>query len=139
MLSDTPLDAITMDLRRRLFWVFASFEYGVSHVLGRPSGFSTIDAYIDVEFYSAADDKDITFEGIRPGAQPSPKKLISMHFFRLRRLQAQIRQTMYQNPRPTPVDDRDPWFQDMNEKIDNWLAGAPNQLGILTNDWFLHR
>lgn len=26
MLSEVPLDPITMDLRRRLFWVIASFE-----------------------------------------------------------------------------------------------------------------
>lgn len=137
-LSDTPLDPLTEDMRRRLFWVFASFEYGVSHVLGRPSGFSTIDAYIDVEFYSDVPDQNISREGIIPGP-PCPKKLVSMHFFRLRRLQAQIRQTLYQNKRPTPADDKDPWFKEMDEKILNWLKSAPTEMGALTKDWFKSR
>ncbi|KAF8461867.1 fungal-specific transcription factor domain-containing protein [Kalaharituber pfeilii] len=139
-LSDVPIDPITMDLRRRLFWVVASFEYGLSHVLGRPSGFATMDGYVDVKFYEPVEDKYITKDGILP-APPSPKKLISMHFFRLRRLQAQIRQTLYQNPRPTPKDDTDPWFAEMYAKIEAWRQAAPvsDHGSGLTNDWFIHR
>ncbi|KAF8454189.1 fungal-specific transcription factor domain-containing protein [Terfezia claveryi] len=139
-LSDVPLDPITMDLRRRLFWVIASFEYGLSHVLGRPSGFATMDGYVDVKFYEPVEDQYITKDGVLP-APKSPKKLISMHFFRLRRLQAQIRQRLYQNPRPTPKDDTDPWFSEMNAKIEAWRKAAPisDHGSGLTNDWFIHR
>ncbi|RPA77054.1 hypothetical protein BJ508DRAFT_213158, partial [Ascobolus immersus RN42] len=140
LLGDPPPDPLTEDLRRRLFWTIASFEYGVSHILGRPSGFATVDAYIDVKFYQPVQDKYITREGVVEGAPPCPLKLISMHFFRLRRLQAQIRQTLYQNPRPSPRDDRDPWFQEMKAKVEKWMSDAPGgrKAGI-TRDWFMHR
>lgn len=99
-------------------------RYGLSHVLGRPSGFATVDAFVDVRFYEQVDDQYITAEGVLPGP-PSIKKLVSMHFFKLRRLQAQIRQALYQNPRPEPKDDKDPWFAEMYAKIDKWRADAP--------------
>ena len=105
-------------------------------MLGRPSGFATMDGYVDVKFYEPVEDKYITKDGILPAPQ-SPKKLISMHFFRLRRLQAQIRQTLYQNPRPTPKDDTDPWFSEMTDKIEIWKKAAPisDHGSGLTSDW----
>ena len=95
-----------------------------------------MDGYVDVKFYEPVEDQYITKAGLLP-APHSPKKLISMHFFRLRRLQAQIRQTLYQNPRPTPKDDSDPWFADMYAKIDDWKQKAPTKGhgSGLTNDW----
>ncbi|KAI5805924.1 fungal-specific transcription factor domain-containing protein [Geopyxis carbonaria] len=124
MLSETPLDPITKDMRRRMFWTLASMEYGLSQVLGRPSAFATSDAHIDVKFYEPVDDRYITAEGILP-APHSTKKLISMHFFAMRRLQAEIRHTLYQNPRETPKTDKDPWFQQMFEKCAKWKASCP--------------
>lgn len=124
MLSEHPLDPITKDMRRRLFWTLASMEYGLSHVLGRPSAFATSDAHIDVQFYEPVDDRYITAGGILPGPK-STKKLISMHFFAMRRLQAEIRQTLYQNPRETPKTDDDPWFAQMYEKCVQWKNSCP--------------
>ncbi|RPB13304.1 hypothetical protein P167DRAFT_535008 [Morchella conica CCBAS932] len=140
MLSENPLDCITKDMRRRFFWSLASMEYGLSHVLGRPSSFATADSFVDVGFYETVDDTCITVEGILPGP-PSPKKLISMHFFRMRRLQAEIRQTLYQNPRENPKSDEDPWFHEMSAKLDNWRATCPqnDQGSGMSYDWFDHR
>lgn len=167
MLSETPLDCITKDMRRRFFWSLASMEYvtnrllwgtpwsslleymsgldcwcrlryGLSHVLGRPSSFATADSFVDVGFYETVDDACITVEGILPGP-PSPKKLISMHFFRMRRLQAEIRQTLYQNPRENPKSDEDPWFHEMSAKLDNWRATCPqnDQGSGMSYDWWV--
>jgi hypothetical protein len=140
MLSDRPLDPITKDMRRRLFWTLASMEYGLSHVLGRPSAFATSDAYVDVKFYESVDDTCITAEGILPGPV-SGKKLISMHFFCMRRLQAEIRRTLYQNPAKTPKTDQDPWFVQMYGKCVKWEASCPvdDEGSGLSELWFLHR
>ncbi|CCX15424.1 fungal-specific transcription factor domain-containing protein [Pyronema domesticum] len=140
MLSERPLDPITKDMRRRLFWTLASMEYGLSHVLGRPSAFATSDAYVDVKFYEPVDDVYITAGGILP-APPSRKKLISMHFFEMRRLQAEVRRTLYQNPAATPKSDQDPWFIQMKEKCDKWKASCPNddEGSGLSERWFNHR
>ncbi|KAG0634442.1 fungal-specific transcription factor domain-containing protein [Tuber brumale] len=140
MLSATPLDPVTKDMRRRWFWTSASMEYGLSHVLGRPSAFATADAFVDVRFYEPVDDVYITAGGILPGPV-SVKKLISMHFFRMRRLQAEIRQTLYQNPREHPKNNSDPWFAQIHAKLDNWRASCPvdEHGGTMNPDWFDHR
>lgn len=111
-------------------------RYGLSHVLGRPSSFATADSFVDVKFYTAVDDAFITACGILPGPD-SPKKLISMHFFRMRRLQAEIRQTLYQNPRDSPKSDQDPWFQQMSRKLDHWRQTYPqnDQGSGMSYDW----
>ncbi|RPA91233.1 hypothetical protein L873DRAFT_1714976 [Choiromyces venosus 120613-1] len=137
MLSATPLDPITKDMRRRWFWASASMEYGLSHVLGRPSAFATADAFVDVEFYEPVDDVYITAGGILPGPV-SIKKLISMHFFGMRRLQAEIRQTLYQNPREHPKNNSDTWFAQIHAKLDNWRTSCPvDENGSTMNpDWY---
>ena len=104
--------------------------------MGRPSAFATADAFVDVGFYEPVDDVYITAGGILPGPV-SVKKLISMHFFRMRRLQAEIRQTLYQNPREHPTDNSDPWFAQIHAKLDNWRASCPvdEHGGTMNPDW----
>ncbi|KAF3931950.1 hypothetical protein ABW20_dc0101474 [Dactylellina cionopaga] len=135
-----PLDPLTIDMRRRLFWVTSSMESGLSHILGRPSGFCTGDTFTDVQFFQPYDDSLITSEGILPG-MVSTKKLVSMHFFRMRKIQSEIRLGLYQNMRETPKDDQDPWFKQMHAKLDNWVNTAPgNGEGSgLSQEWFRHR
>ncbi|KAF3940368.1 hypothetical protein ABW19_dt0202539 [Dactylella cylindrospora] len=135
-----PLDTLTVDMRRRLFWVTSSMESGLSHILGRPSGFCTGDTFTDVQFFYPYDDSLITKDGLLPGPV-STKKLISMHFFRMRRIQSEIRLGLYQNMKETPRDDQDPWFKQMRAKLDNWVNTAPgNGEGSgLSQEWFRHR
>jgi hypothetical protein len=111
-------------------------RYGLSHVLGRPSAFATADAFVDVEFYEAVDDAYITADGILPG-KVSTKKLISMHFFRMRRLQAEIRQTLYQNPRDYPKSNTDAWFVQIQANLDKWRASCPrdSRERTMNPDW----
>lgn len=115
-------------------------RYGLSQVLGRPSAFATSDAHIDVQFYEPVDDKYITAGGILPGPY-SQKKLISMHFFKMRRLQAEIRHTLYQNPRESPKSDDDPWFAQMLQKCNDWRASCPHddEGSGFSKSWFNHR
>ncbi|KAK6530191.1 hypothetical protein TWF694_003558 [Orbilia ellipsospora] len=135
-----PLDPLTIDMRRRLFWVTSSMESGLSHILGRPSGFCTGDTFTDVQFFQPYDDELITKDGILPGPI-STKKLISMHFFRMRRIQSEIRLGLYQNIKETPKDDQDPWFKQMRVKLDAWVESSPgNGEGSgLSQEWFRHR
>ncbi|EPS36154.1 hypothetical protein H072_10342 [Dactylellina haptotyla CBS 200.50] len=135
-----PLDPLTVDMRRRLFWVTSSMESGLSHILGRPSGFCTGDTFTDVQFFQPYDDSLITKDGILPGPI-STKKLVSMHFFRMRRIQSEIRLGIYQNLKATPKDDQDPWFKQMRSKLDEWVESSPgNGEGSgLSQEWFRHR
>ena len=120
-----PLDAVESDLRRRLFWITFSMELGLAHSLGRPSAFSISHDHVDMNPFFMVDDKNIRPTGVVPGSPISMKKRIAMHFQRMRLLQLEIRRTLYLCKRPTPVDDSDPWFFQMEAKLNEWMANCP--------------
>jgi hypothetical protein len=121
----THLNTLEVDMRRRLFWIITSMEYGLAHSLGRPSAFGVTVDHIDVNFFELCDDRFITSGGLLSGHQPVMKKCISIHFFRMRLLQAEIRRTLYLKKRDSPVNDQDPWFSNMQRKLDEWVATCP--------------
>lgn len=123
------LDPLEIDMRRRLFWIVISMEFGLSHSLGRPSSFSVSHDHINVKFFELIDDRYITRDGILPGGKPILPKCIAIHFFKMRLLQAEIRRTLYLNKRDTPLDDQDPWFSQMLAKLDYWVASCPKNDG----------
>ncbi|PYI12394.1 hypothetical protein BO78DRAFT_392253 [Aspergillus sclerotiicarbonarius CBS 121057] len=136
--SGQLLDPLEIDMRRRLFWIVISMEYGLSHSLGRPNCYSVCHDHIDVKFFEPVEDRFITRDGFLPGAKIILPKCIAIHFLKMRLLQAEIRRTLYLNKRDVPVDDQDPWFLQMLEKIDNWVASCPKNDGGsgLSEKWF---
>jgi hypothetical protein len=120
-----PADPLEVDMRRRLFWSILTMEYGLSHSLGRPSHFATRREHIDVGYCQLVDDAYITKERIEPAAQPSLKKWIAIHFFKMRLLQLEIRRKLYQKKRNEPKTDQDPWFAEMQAKIEAWRDTSP--------------
>ena len=139
--SGTRPNALEVDLRRRLFWIITSMEYGLAHSLGRPSAFGVTVDNINVNFYELCDDRYITADGLLAGHHPIMKKCISIHFLKMRLLQAEIRRMLYLKRRETPVHDQDPWFHQMLAKIDNWVRDCPkNDEGSgLSETWFIGR
>jgi hypothetical protein len=123
--NNQPLDSIEIDLRRRLYWICLSMEFGLAHSLGRPSAFAVTYDHIDIQPFLMVDDQYITTSGIIPGSPLSMKKRISMHFIKMRLLQLEIRHTLYRRKRKTPANDQDPWFIQMEAKIEDWLASCP--------------
>ena len=123
--SGAQYNRLEVDMRRRLYWITLSMEYGLSHSLGRPSSLGISVEHINVNFYEMCDDRFITSEGILPGAHPVMKKCISMHFFRMRLLQAEIRRMLYLKKRDYPTSDQDQWFHDMRAKLDHWMESCP--------------
>jgi hypothetical protein len=135
-------DCLEIDMRRRLFWCTFVMELGLSHALGRPSILATHQDHIDVEFFEAVADEYITPEGVLPGApRPSLKKWIAIHFFKMRMLQLEIRRKLYQKKRPTPKDDKDIWFLQMNAKLETWRDASPtkDEGSGLNKVWFIGR
>jgi len=129
---------LEIDMRRRLFWIITSMEYGLSHSLGRPSAFGVGVDNIDVGFFQLCDDKFITPDGLLPGHHAVMKKCIAVHFFKMRLLQAEIRRKLYLKKRESPLTDQDPWFQSMLSRIDSWVRDTPkNDEGSgLSPAWF---
>lgn len=131
-------NCLEIDMRRRMFWCIWVMEGGLSHSLGRPHSLATGREHIDVGFFETVADEHITPEGIVPGApQPTLKKWIAIHFFKMRLLQHEIRKTLYLKKRPTPKDDQDPWFHQMLAKCEAWRDASPNNDGGtgLTKVW----
>lgn len=135
-------DFLEIDMRRRLFWCTLVMELGLSHALGRPSILATSREHLDVAFFETVSDEYITPEGILPGAPRSTlKKWIAIHFFKMRLLQLEIRRKLYLKKRPHPNDDQDPWFQQMNAKLEAWRDASPNsdEGSGLNKIWFVGR
>ncbi|KAI1482023.1 fungal-specific transcription factor domain-containing protein [Daldinia eschscholtzii] len=117
-------DPLTLDMRRRLSWIVSNLELGMAHVMGRPNGFAKSDDINDVRFFETVNDANIREDGIIPGP-PDERKLVAIHFCKMRQLQAEIRRILYEKKYPEPKDDRHPWFGVMEAKMDQWLKESP--------------
>ncbi|KUI68985.1 Positive regulator of purine utilization [Cytospora mali] len=131
------IDPLQMDMRRRLTWIVTGNELGLAHAMGRPNGFAKGDDFMDVQFFEAVDDEYITEDGIRPGP-PSEKKLVAIHFCKMRIRQAEIRRNLYEKKRPEPRDSNSPVFIDMERKIKDWIDSAPQE-PVWCKPWFTGR
>ncbi|KAK3317968.1 fungal-specific transcription factor domain-containing protein [Apodospora peruviana] len=119
-------DPQTLDMRRRLSWIVTTNEFGLAHTMGRPSGFAKSDDLMDVRFFETAEDQNITPEGIRPGPV-CEKKMVAIHFCKMRLLQAEIRRVLYEKKRPKPNHESDPWFIEAERRIEEWRDAAPEK------------
>ncbi|KAH8665772.1 fungal-specific transcription factor domain-containing protein [Tricladium varicosporioides] len=128
------VNPIQMDMRRRLSWIVLSMELGLAHSMGRPNAFATGEDHVDVGFFEAVDDEYITADGILPGPV-SEKKSVTIHFLRMRLLQAEMRRVLYQKKRREPANEDDPWFAEMEKKCKDWLDASP-QSPAWSKPWF---
>lgn len=118
--------ALQLDLRRRLSWIIRSLEFGLSQTMGRPNAFAQSHDEVDVGFFSALDDENITEEGLLPGPE-SEKKVVAIYACKMRMLQAEIQRVLYERHRNGPSDDSHPWFASMEQKIQAWVDAAPEK------------
>lgn len=117
---------LNLDMRRRLSWIVSTFELGLSHSMGRPNGFAKTDDIVDIKWFETVPDANISENGIIAGP-PDEKKLVAIHFCKMRLLQAEIRRTLYEMKRPEPRNAQHPWFADMEAKMDQWLRSCPEK------------
>ncbi|KAK7943417.1 uncharacterized protein PG986_012530 [Apiospora aurea] len=117
-------DPLTLDMRRRLSWTITAFEFGLASSMGRPNGFAKSDDIVDVKFFESAKDENITEHGILQGPADE-KKLIAIHFCKMRLCQSEINRVLYEKKQPEPRDERHPWFAAMETKLDQWLDASP--------------
>ncbi|KAF5025014.1 hypothetical protein F66182_2882 [Fusarium sp. NRRL 66182] len=116
--------AKTIDMRRRIVWTVAAMEYGLAHSMGRPNSFATGDDRLDVEFFATVEDENITDQGIQSGP-PSERKLVAIHFYKMRMCQAEIRRTLYEKKKAEPKNDLHPWYARVEKMNKEWLDTSP--------------
>ncbi|KAK7219810.1 hypothetical protein V2G26_007813 [Clonostachys chloroleuca] len=122
--ADSP-DALTLDIRRRTFWVAYSMDRNISISQGLPSCLS--DGAIDVKFPTGVDDHLIKPEGIETSDEKlSGSKLVSIHLFRYRQIQSEMRMVLNEKPPPPygPVN-MEQWQQRMRDRINRWFETTP--------------
>ncbi|KAG6001825.1 hypothetical protein E4U21_003787 [Claviceps maximensis] len=117
-------DAQTIDLRRRLVWIVAMMDFGLSYFLGRPNGIATGNDRLDVPMFADVADECITTNGIAASAK-SDRKAVAIHGFRSRELQEEIRRTLYEQKRLEPTNDSSPWYDSMEKRLKAWADSAP--------------
>ncbi|KAI2624779.1 hypothetical protein GGS21DRAFT_532041 [Xylaria nigripes] len=119
-------DPLTLDMRRRVSWIVNTQELGLSHCMGRPNGFAKTDDMVDTKWFETVADANISETGIVPGP-PDERKLIAIHFCKMRLLQSEIRRTLYEMKRPEPRNSEHPWFAAVEARMDQWLKTSPAQ------------
>lgn len=119
-------DPQALDMRRRVSWIVTTQEFGLAHTMGRPNGFAKADDAMNVKFFEAVVDENITPEGIRSG-KPCERKMVAIHFCKMRLLQAEIRRVLYEKKRPEPAHEAHPWFVQMEQRLKDWLDACPEQ------------
>ncbi|KAF5011879.1 hypothetical protein FDECE_2012 [Fusarium decemcellulare] len=121
------LDPLTLDTRRRTFWVAYMMDRNISVALAMPIFLS--DGAIGTEFPTDVEDKYITADGtLLLDARVSASKEITLHLLRYRQIQSQIRTVLGEKSSPYFNDvaiDETQWQQQMRQRIDSWYRGGP--------------
>jgi hypothetical protein len=94
--------------------------------MGRPNGFAKTDDIIDIKWFETVADENISENGIVPGP-PHERKLVAIHFCKMRLLQAEIRRILYEKKHSEPRNSQHPWFAAMEAKMGQWLKTSPEK------------
>ncbi|SCV99544.1 LAFE_0A05490g1_1 [Lachancea fermentati] len=121
-------EPFTRDLRRRLFWSTYSLDRQICAFFGRPFGIP--DENVTAEFPSSLDDALITtaadniedYSFVKSSV--ASYKSISLAFFKIRKIQAQIVQVLYapHGTYPQEFTDLEQWRSVMNHEINTWYS-----------------
>jgi hypothetical protein len=118
-------DPVALDERRRLFWCTYSLDRQVCVYIGRPFGIS--DDAVKVPYPVDVDDECITVNGILPSPLGRiSSRTISLHMFRIRQLQSEIQQILYQTTEvPRRFSSLENWRRDMEARLQHWCDTVP--------------
>ncbi|KAK5033616.1 hypothetical protein LTS07_003921 [Exophiala sideris] len=122
------VDPLTLDNRRRTFWVAYAMDRNVSIALGLPLCLS--DGAITAKFPSQENDECITPDGIGAVDVTAPKpKRVSIHVFRYRRIQSEMQTVLYeeQSVAAYPPIDLSRWQKQMHNRIQRWYNDTPRR------------
>ncbi|KIW47019.1 uncharacterized protein PV06_02633 [Exophiala oligosperma] len=126
-MTPEPMDFLTVDARRRAFWVAYAMDRNISIALGLPSCLA--DGAITTKFPSIENDEFITADGVIPSDafHPRPKR-VNYHVLRYRQIQSEMRTTLYERaPVACGPVDLDRWQQDMRSRIQAWYDETPRK------------
>lgn len=128
------------DLRRRLFWCAYSLDRQICIYLGRPFGLP--EESITTKFPVDMDDCLINVDElydytIQSNSLPS-YKTISINFFKIRKIQAEVLQVLYFSSSQLPRQDinLNQWKERINNQLENWFKLIPLKTSRKSNSDF---
>lgn len=128
--SHSEYDPATLDLRRRLFWCTYALDRQVCVYLGRPVGIpehsikvalpSELDDALIIDSSFGTPPQGVIDYSLEKSNAPS-YKIISLAFFKIRRLQTEIQQILYDcAPVGRQYASLDEWRSSMAMRLDAW-------------------
>lgn len=115
--GDQRMDALTMDVRRRVFWCTYEMEIASSGALLRPSAFYNMQ--IDIPFPAEVDDSSISMSGI--DVNGCAAKLASRRIWQFRQIEAEIVSVLFHQGEISPCyTTPGAWMNDVETRINNW-------------------
>ena len=115
-LDALPLDYLTTDLRRRIFWSAYCFDRSTCSALQRP--LTIPDATIDADFPSVFDDEHIRPDGIDSTGRKT--KWHMLKWIQFRQLQAAMVEVHFQNKALDTGMSWDDWLSSMEQRLRTW-------------------
>ncbi|KAK4685133.1 hypothetical protein P7C73_g5030, partial [Tremellales sp. Uapishka_1] len=130
------LDALELDMRRRLFWCTYKMDRLLSQSLGRPP--SMPDGFINVPMPSPLHDIDIHPGHFGPlTGDPCSYKAVFLHTTELRKLQSEILEHTYGiHSMGGGTGPKQEWFDDCFDRLRKWLATIPEPRGTVSPEGF---
>lgn len=130
--SQPMYDPYTLDMRRRLFWCTYAIDRQVCVYLGRPFGIP--EESIKVPFPSQLDDTLISEDDYSDlndiqsdlSRKAPSYKIISVSFFRIRKIQAEIQRILYDCAAlPREYNTIEEWRTAMGQRLEAWHSSCP--------------
>ncbi|ODN93409.1 fungal specific transcription factor [Cryptococcus wingfieldii CBS 7118] len=129
------LDALELDMRRRLFWCTYKMDRLLSQSLGRPP--SIPDGFINVPLPSDLHDIDIHSGHYGPmTGEPCSYKAVFIHTTKLRQLQSEVLFNTYGVHSSTGRLPSQEWVDDCYERLQDWLKNAPEPRGAVSTEGY---
>jgi hypothetical protein len=120
---ETLHDVESSTLPRRLFWSLYSMDRTVGNTLGRPT--TLLDSSITTMLPLVSPEEEGRPSGVAA----------AVHCFRLRQIQSEAADIMYQRLRELPPN----FIYDTQVRLDEWRSAIPSQLfGDSIEDWLQH-
>lgn len=117
------------DMRRRLFWCAYSLDRQVCVYLGRPFGIpeESVSTKFPVELDDCLINEDETQDFTGASNSLPTYKTISLNFFKIRRIQAEILEVLYFSSSTLPrfYNNLNDWKQKIDNQLEHWFRAIP--------------
>ncbi|KAH7069635.1 fungal-specific transcription factor domain-containing protein [Paraphoma chrysanthemicola] len=125
--ASTGISIVSQEIRTRLFWTVFSLDRTIATMMGRPIGLR--DEACELRLPQDIGDESST--GVEQATTASSSVLISIHLFKLAKLNSELKYVANSIVREAPsyayppITDITSWQRDMLSRLDQWASEVP--------------